>query len=300
MTVLSVERLSVRYGSIAAVEDVTFEVGPGEVVAMVGANGAGKTSTVGALVGVIQSAAGRVRVFGADPWIDRAALSRRWGVMPQTGGLPMGLTVGECARVFADLYGHRSAVAGVLDDCGLAGLTGRRWRSLSGGQQQRLSLAVALLGGSDLLVLDEPTAALDPDGQQRVLDLVAQRSAAGTAVLVTSHRLDEVERLAQRVVVLHGGRLLADTSVAALTRAVLELRIAGVPHDAVPRLSAAVGVAFELDDAGEAVGRVPEGGDATALLRSVLEWCAARGISTTSASVGRRSLADAYRELLRE
>lgn len=299
VSVVSAEDLSVRYGSIHAVSDVTFDVGAGEVVALVGANGAGKTSTIGALVGVLRPSTGRIRVFGADPWIERATLSRRWGVMPQAGGLPMGLTVGECARLFADLYRRGSAVGGVLEQCGLTGVSGRRWRSLSMGQQQRLSLAIALLGGDDLLVLDEPTAALDVEGQQRVLDIIAQRASGGTAALVTSHRLDEVERLADRVIVLHEGRLRADTSVTALTRAVPEVRIEGVPDDRLAELSAAVGVSFAAG-AGEAVGRIPEGGNPHELLRSVLDWCAAKEIIATSASVGRRSLADAYRELLAE
>lgn len=300
MSVVSVEDLCVRYGSVRAVDGLTFTLEAGEIVAVVGANGAGKTSTVNALAGIIRPAAGRVRVFGEDPWRERASLARRWAVMPQTGGLPMGLTVGECVALFAQLYGRAGDVDDALEQCALETLAHRRWRSLSGGQQQRLSLAIALVGGADLLMLDEPTAAMDVEGQERVLDLVTDRATGGAAVLITSHRLEEVERLADRVVVLHEGRLRADASVAGLTRSVAEVRIDGIPFDRVASLNTAVGLSFALEPEGTAVSRLPEGTDPQDALRSVLDWCVAHGIATTAASVGRRSLADAYRELLRE
>ncbi len=300
MSVVAVQDLCVRYGPIDAVEHITFSVGAGEVVAVVGANGAGKTSTVNAIVGILRPASGRVRVFGEDPWTERASVARRWGVMPQVGGLPMGLRVGECVALFAELYRRSGDVEVVLDECALGEIRDRRWRSLSGGQQQRLSLAIALVGGRDLLVLDEPTASMDLDGQQRVVDLVAARAGAGAAVLITSHRFDEVERLADRVVVLHEGRIRADSPISLLTREVPEVRIDGVDVERLASLNSALGLGFAVQLGGSAASRVPDGQNPQSVLRAVLDWCAAEGITISAASAGRRSLADAYRELLSE
>lgn len=300
MSVVAVQDLCIRYGPVDAVEQITFSVEAGEVVAVVGANGAGKTSTVNAIVGILRPASGRVRVFGEDPWTERASVARRWGVMPQIGGLPMGLRVGECVALFAELYRRQADVEAVLGECALHEVRNRRWRSLSGGQQQRLSLAIALVGGRDLLVLDEPTASMDLDGQEAVLDLVSARAGAGAAVLVTSHRFDEVERLADRVVVLHDGRIRADSPISVLTREVPEVRIDGVDAERLVALNAALGLSFAMQPDGSAASRVPSDQNPQSVLRAVLDWCATEGITTSAASAGRRSLADAYRELLSE
>lgn len=300
MSVVAVQDLCIRYGPVDAVEQITFSVEAGEVVAVVGANGAGKTSTVNAIVGILRPASGRVRVFGEDPWTERASVARRWGVMPQIGGLPMGLRVGECVALFAELYRRQADVEAVLGECALHEVRNRRWRSLSGGQQQRLSLAIALVGGRDLLVLDEPTASMDLDGQEAVLDLVSARARARAAVLITSHRFDEVERLADRVVVLHDGRIRADSPISVLTREVPEVRIDGVDAERLVALNAALGLSFARQPDGSAASRVPSDQNPQSVLRAVLDWCATEGITTSAASAGRRSLADAYRELLSE
>ena len=299
--VVEVEDLSVRYGSVVAVRNASFTVGAGETVALIGENGAGKTSSLMALLGAIAPAQGTVRVFGQDPMQQRARLALRWGVMPQTGGLPMGLKAGECVQLFADLYGRSAEARSVVEQCGLAPVANRRWRTLSGGQQQRLSLAVALVAGSDLLVLDEPTAAMDINGQQRVLKLIRQRCDAGCAVLLTTHRMDEVELVADRIVVLHHGEVRADASVVELTSTSPQIRLRGLDRGQLETLNAAVGTQLQLDDASDlAVGAVPEGINPQGALQAVLAWCGQQQISTTEASVGRRSLADAYQEIVAE
>ncbi len=287
-----------HYGSTIAVQEVGFNVNEGETVALVGANGAGKTSTINAVLGVIARWSGSVQVFGVDPLTDRAKIASRWGVMPQSGGLPMGLRTGECVRLFAELYNRGADAAAVLHDCGLAAVSSRRWRNLSGGQQQRLSLAIALVAGSELLVLDEPTAALDVGGQERVLDLLRQRSDRGSAVLFSTHRFDEIEAVADRVVVLHDGTVVCDETVAALTEAAPEIRLRGLSGEQAQVLNTALGTRFEQVTSGEVVAALPVGADAHQQLSTVLQCCESNGMTVTAASVGSRSMADAYRELI--
>ncbi len=298
MPVVEVKDLSVHYGSEIAVEGVNFVVEQGETVALVGANGAGKSSTINALLGVIRPSSGSARVLGADPQTDRARIATRWGVMPQSGGLPMGLRAGECVQLFADLYGRSAEAPNAIADCGLADVTRRRWRNLSGGQQQRLSLAIALVSGSELLVLDEPTAALDVDGQERVVELLRQRSAEGGTVLFSTHRFDEVEQVADRVVVLHNRTVVCDQTVVALTESAPEIRLRGLSPAEAVAINQAIGTAFTPVSSGEIVSALPAGSDAHQQLSAVLQWCESNGIAATAASVGRRSMADAYRELI--
>ncbi|NNF56543.1 MAG: ABC transporter ATP-binding protein [Acidimicrobiales bacterium] len=299
--VVEVVDLSVRYGPIAAVSDASFTVEAGQTVALIGENGAGKTSSLLALLGTIPPAHGTVRVFGQDPMQERARLARRWGVMPQSGGLPMGLKAGECVQLFADLYGRSDEARSVVEQCGLAPVANRRWRTLSGGQQQRLSLAVALVAGPDLLVLDEPTAAMDVNGQQRVLRLIRQRCDDGCAVLLTTHRMDEVELVADRIVVLHHGEVRADESLTELISTSPQIRVRGLDHAQLEKLNAAVGTHLQLVDASDlAVGDVPQGINPQGALQAVLAWCGQHQISATEASVGRRSLADVYQEIVAE
>jgi ABC-2 type transport system ATP-binding protein len=215
--VVDVSHLSVHHGPIRAVTDVSFTVEAGQVVAVLGPNGAGKTTTIETVEGFHRPSSGAVRVFGLDPRTGRHAVTTRWGVMPQQGGLPMGLRAGEVVALFAALAGHRSDPAALLDLVGLADRAGRPWRRLSGGEQQRLSLAAALVGRPELLLLDEPTAALDPQGRRQVMDLIRARADDGAAVLVTTHLLDDVEALCDRVVVLDRGEVAAAGSVAELT-----------------------------------------------------------------------------------
>ncbi|MFW2382062.1 MAG: ABC transporter ATP-binding protein [Acidimicrobiales bacterium] len=300
MPVVEVQDLSVRYGAETAVEEVSFQVDEGETVALVGANGAGKTSTINSLLGLITPSRGSIRVLGSDPHTDRARIAVRWGVMPQTGGLPMGLRTGECVQLFADLYNRSADAAAAIADCGLAAVTDRRWRNLSGGQQQRLSLAIALVGGTDLLVLDEPTAALDVEGQERVIELLRQRSADGGTVLFSTHRFDEVELVADRVIVLHNRSVVCDETVSALTDAAPEIRLRGITAVQANEINQALGLDFAPVSTGEVVSALLADADAHLRLSAVLQWCETKGIVATAASVGSRSMADAYRELIEQ
>uniref|UniRef100_A0A832I1A6 ABC transporter ATP-binding protein n=1 Tax=Eiseniibacteriota bacterium TaxID=2212470 RepID=A0A832I1A6_UNCEI len=236
---IRVEGLVKRYGAVTAVDGLSFEVERGETFALIGPNGAGKTTTLKVLLGLVRPDAGRV-ALGPDalPPADPRA-RRSLGYVPQRAEFPAGRTVAEALRFYAALHGlGPGAVGRALARVGLSGLAARRASELSGGMTQRLSLAQALLGDPELLVLDEPTASLDPEATWEFRSLVEGLRREGATILLCSHLLAEVERVADRVLILAGGRRVGLESLAELrgrqmsaTRLAIELREPG-PHAA--------------------------------------------------------------------
>ncbi|MGY1810486.1 ABC transporter ATP-binding protein [Blastococcus sp. SYSU D00669] len=205
---VEVRDLRRRHRDFEAVRGISFEVGAGEVFALLGVNGAGKTSALEVVEGLAPAAGGSVRVLGADPLRERAAVRPRLGVLLQSSGLPGDLTVGETVRTWARTLTDPQPADEVLDAVGLADRVGVRVRSLSGGERRRLDLALAVLGRPRVLVLDEPTAGLDPESRRAVWALVRRLVAEGTAVLLTTHHLEEAEQLADRIAVMRAGRIV--------------------------------------------------------------------------------------------
>ncbi|KUN91997.1 ABC transporter ATP-binding protein [Streptomyces caeruleatus] len=206
-------------GGFEAVRGISFSVNRGEIFALLGTNGAGKTSTVELLEGLARPAGGRVRVLGHDPYAERAAVRPRTGVMLQEGGFPSELTVAETARMWAGCVSGARPPLEVLELVGLAGKTGVRVKQLSGGERRRLDLALALLGDPEVLFLDEPTTGLDAEGRRDTWELVRRLRDAGTTVLLTTHYLEEAEGLAERLAILHEGRIAAAGTPAEVTAA---------------------------------------------------------------------------------
>ncbi|MFF9152140.1 MULTISPECIES: ABC transporter ATP-binding protein [unclassified Streptomyces] len=204
-------------GGFEAVRGITFSVARGEIFALLGTNGAGKTSTVELLEGLAAPAGGRVRVLGRDPFRERAAVRPRTGVMLQEGGFPSELTVAETARMWAGCTSGARPEAEALDLVGLAGRRSVRVKQLSGGERRRLDLALALLGDPEVLFLDEPTTGLDAEGRRATWELVRTLRAAGTTVLLTTHYLEEAEGLADRLAILHEGRIAVSGTPAEVT-----------------------------------------------------------------------------------
>ncbi|MER6263035.1 ABC transporter ATP-binding protein [Streptomyces sp900105245] len=204
-------------GGFEAVRGITFSVARGEIFALLGTNGAGKTSTVELLEGLAAPAGGRVRVLGRDPFRERAAVRPRTGVMLQEGGFPSELTVAETARMWARCTSGARPEAEALDLVGLAGRRSVRVKQLSGGERRRLDLALALLGDPEVLFLDEPTTGLDAEGRRATWELVRTLRAAGTTVLLTTHYLEEAEGLADRLAILHEGRIAVSGTPAEVT-----------------------------------------------------------------------------------
>lgn len=192
---------------------MTFSVGRGELFALLGTNGAGKTSTLELLEGLAPPASGQVSVLGHDPYRDRAAIRPRIGVMLQEGGFPSELTVRETLRMWAGCTSGARPVGEALDIVGLTRRGGVRVKQLSGGERRRLDLALALLGRPEVLFLDEPTTGLDAEGRRGTWDLVRELRDSGTTVLLTTHYLEEAEDLADRLAILHEGRIAAGGTV---------------------------------------------------------------------------------------
>jgi ABC-2 type transport system ATP-binding protein len=209
-----------RYGGgFEAVRGVSFAVARGELFALLGTNGAGKTSTVELLEGLARPSDGAVRVLGHDPYAERSRVRPRIGVMLQEGGFPSDLTVAETARMWA---GCVSGARPERESLGLVGLADRsdvRVKQLSGGERRRLDLALALLGRPEVLFLDEPTTGLDAEGRRDTWELVRELRADGTTVLLTTHYLEEAEALADRLAILHQGRIVASGTPTEVTGA---------------------------------------------------------------------------------
>ncbi len=206
--------VSRRFGDTVALDAVDFQIARGEVVALLGPNGAGKTTLVRILLGLIRAERGSATLWGLPP--HAPAARRRVGAMLQVGRVADVLTVREHIRLFASYYGTPQPIDDVIADAGVREFANRRVGELSGGQRQRALFALALAGRPDLLVLDEPTAGLDLEARRQFWLTVRRLIGRGVAVLLTTHHLEEAERVSDRVVILRHGRIVADGSSRAL------------------------------------------------------------------------------------
>jgi ABC-2 type transport system ATP-binding protein len=201
-------RVTKRYGPVTALDGVDVELRAGETLALLGPNGAGKTTAIRALLGIVAPDEGTATLFGRSP---RAAKNRvRIGAMLQVAGVPATLTVAEHVRLFATYYPHPLPLAETLEIAGLRGLEKRLYGELSGGQKQRVAFALAICGDPDALILDEPTSALDVEARLGLWSQIRAYVARGRSVLLTTHDLAEADALAGRIVVLLGGRVVAE------------------------------------------------------------------------------------------
>ena len=207
--VVEVRDLRKNYGEVQAVRGISFEIRKGEVFGLLGPNGAGKTTTIEILEGLRKSDSGAVTVCGFDPGRESTLLKQRIGAQLQSTVLPDKIQVEEALRLFASLYERTLAVSGLLDRFGLTEKRKAYFESLSGGQKQRLALALALVNDPELVLLDEPTAGLDATVRRDIYALIEQLRAERRTVLLTTHYIEEAERLANRVAILDQGRVIA-------------------------------------------------------------------------------------------
>ena len=216
---ISVQDVRKSYGDLRAVDGVTFEVGHGEFFGILGPNGAGKTTTLEIIEGLREPDGGEVSVLGLRPWPRNPALLPRIGVQLQATSFFERLTAREQLRTFADLYRVPARRADeMLEVVGLTSVAATRTEKLSGGQAQRLSIACALVHRPDVLFLDEPTGALDPQARRNLWDLLRAIAAEGHTIVLTTHHMDEAETLCQRVAIMDHGKILQIGAPAALVR----------------------------------------------------------------------------------
>jgi ABC-2 type transport system ATP-binding protein len=287
-----------RYGDKTAVDGLTLTAADGEVTAILGPNGAGKTTTIEICEGYRRADGGAVRVLGLDPDADGASLRPRVGVMLQSGGIPPSVPAAEYLALLSRFHAHSLDPGELLEIVGLTGSARTPYKRLSGGQQQRLSLAAALIGRPELVFLDEPTAGMDPQARHGTWDLVAELRSAGVSVILTTHFMEEAERLADRVVIIDRGRVVADAAPAELTGTAGQLRFRAEPGLDTDSLLAALpsGTAAKESPAGhyliEAAGTVEPG-----MVAAVTAWCAERGVLPSSLRIESRTLEDVFLEL---
>ena len=292
--VITVTGLRKTFGATVAVDDVSLTVGRGEILGILGPNGAGKTTTVECLAGLQTPDAGSVQVLGLDPRRDVEAVRQVLGIQLQESRLPAKIRVEEALRLYASFYADPADVEELIALLGLGQKRRTAFDDLSGGQQQRLSIALALVGRPQVVVLDELTTGLDPRGRRETWALVERVRDSGVTVLLVTHFMDEAEHLCDRIVVIDSGRVVAEGTPAQLRAAgaepSLRLRLpAGAPEGtadvlrALPEVSAVVGDDGELHVRGD-----------HRVLPAVVAALDARGVVPTELTTLTRSLEDVF------
>ena len=295
MSVISVRDLRKSYGEIRAVDGLSFDVAEGEVYALLGENGAGKSTTVEILEGHRTRSSGDVSVLGQDPGRAGRDFRDRIGIVLQTSGVEHELGVREAVSFYGSCFRSRRPVDEVIELVGLSAQRDQRVGHLSGGQRRRLDLALGIVGKPQLLFLDEPTTGFDPAARRQAWELIQALCSEGTTVLLTTHYLDEAEHLAARVGVLAAGRLVAEGTPDEL--------IGGsgstvVRFDLPPGATAGDLGAVLPANAGAAAGRVEFTTETpTAAVHAVTGWAVERGLELTGLVVTRPSLEDVYLQL---
>jgi len=304
---IAIRGLVKRYAGRAVVAGLSFDVRRGEIFGLLGPNGAGKTTTVEVIEGYRRADAGDVRVLGLDPARDGAGLRSRVGLMLQSGGIYPQVRPIEILRLFASFYAAPHDPDELLDLVGLRHAAGTRFKVLSGGEKQRLGLALALVGRPELVVLDEPTAGMDPAAKVDTRRLIGELRAAGVTVVLTTHDLADVERLADRVAVIDRGRLVALASPTELTAAAvprfrfrLEVPLSDADRRELGGRLSDSAPDTDLVDEGEGRYRLDGVSPAPGLVSRLATWCESRQLLVLEVTTGSGTLEERYLELLSE
>ncbi len=296
-----VDGLVMRYGDKVAVDGLSLEVGAATITAVLGPNGAGKTTTLETCEGYRRPQAGSVRVLGLDPVRERRRLLPRIGVMLQSGGAWGGVRAMEMLQHIARLHAHPLDVDMLAQRLGLGDCGRTPYRRLSGGQQQRLGLAMAVVGRPEIVFVDEPTAGMDPQARRDTWQLLEELRSDGVTVVLTTHYMDEAERLADRIHIIDRGRLIASGSPLELTRggAAATIRLVVTrpfPPGAPESLRRTLGEQTEVTQLDEVSLLVTGPADATTLAK-VSRWCEDSGVLPESLTLGQRNLEDVFLQL---
>ncbi|TQN27732.1 ABC-2 type transport system ATP-binding protein [Haloactinospora alba] len=300
-TAVSVRELRQNFGTVQAVRDVSFDVARGEVFALLGTNGAGKTTTVETLEGFRRPSGGQVRVFGANPYGQPARLRGRTNAVLQNSGVFPELTVAETVDLARDLCDDPRPRGRTLEMVGLTDRASAQVRSLSGGEKRRLDLALAVLTRPEALFLDEPTTGMDPEGRRDLWDLVSGLREENVAVLLTTHYLEEAERLADRLAIMHHGAIREEGRLADVLstwgdrigfRMPDHLRLADLPE--LPGAEAEVDVRGGEPWARYTVTGEDGDGRAHRAMAALLEWADRTGTTLGRLELRTASLEDVF------
>ncbi|HEU5449263.1 MAG TPA: ABC transporter ATP-binding protein [Acidimicrobiia bacterium] len=297
-----VDRLTKAYDGQPAVDGLSFTVERGEVFGLLGPNGAGKTTTVETLEGYRKPDDGTVRVLDLDPVGDRRRLVPRIGVMLQEGGLYPGIRPLEALRLFAAYYEHHESPDALLDLVGLRPMAGKLVRRLSGGQKQRLSLALALIGRPEVVFLDEPTAGMDPHARLTTWEVITGLKERGATVILTTHAMDEAERLCDRVAIIDGGGLVALGTPGDLTRSAGggETIFTAAPGLDTAALAAALLLAPAAVVETKPGEYVVHADSSPELVAALTAWLRDQGVALGDLRAGRRSLEEVFLQVTSE
>ncbi|WP_028059719.1 ABC transporter ATP-binding protein [Candidatus Solirubrobacter pratensis] len=289
---IDVRGLRMTYGDVEAVRGVDLQVATGEVVALLGPNGAGKTTTVEILEGFRTRTGGEVTVLGADPGDPPKGWRERVGIVLQEPVVEPQLTVRECLAQYAGYYARPRPVEEVMELVGLSDLGDRRCGALSGGQQRRIDVGLALVGDPELIFLDEPTTGFDPSARRAAWQMIAGLRDLGTTIVLTTHYMDEAERLADRIVVLARGLVVAEGTPGSLGGRDREAAVIAFTSPSGTPLPARFGAA-ERD--GRAVIRAER---PLPVLRALADWAEESGAELGDLEVRRPTLEDVYLQLV--
>lgn len=299
MPAIEIQDLTVRYGDLVAVDAVSLTADAGSTVAFLGPNGAGKTTLIETLEGYRRPDAGTARVLGLDPFAQHDQLVGHIGVMLQNGGIQTGIRPTEALQLYAALADDPLDPEELLDRVGLGARARTTWRNLSGGEQRRLSLALALVSRPDVVFLDEPTAGVDAAGRKLIHEIIGELRAGGACVLVTTHDLGDAERLADQVVIIDHGRVVAHDTPDALRRDISgdEIRFGAPPDLDVAAASLGLDAPVTVVSSGEyRVAMAPTPANVAALT----QWLAANDIALADLQAGRQTLEDVFDRLTSE
>ena len=297
MAAVEVDGLTVRYGDVVAVRDVSFTAATGEITAVLGPNGAGKTSTIEVCEGYRRASSGTARVLGLDPATQQRLLSERMGVMLQEGGVYPSARVLDTVRHYSAVYGKGANAAELVAAVGLADRSLATWRRLSGGEKQRLSLALAMASMPEVAFLDEPTAGVDVNGRDTIRGIVRALADGGCAVVLATHELDEAERLADKVVIFDHGSVIADGTLAELRKGYDEIRFRSAPNLDTVALATSIGMVASQVGHDEYVIDAPPH---PKLMAQLATWLAEQGHPLTDMRAGAQRLEDVFRRLTAE
>ncbi|MEX0767018.1 MAG: ABC transporter ATP-binding protein [Microthrixaceae bacterium] len=290
------EKLSICYGQTVAVDEVSFEANSGQITVLLGPNGAGKTSTIEHLEGYRPASSGSSSVLGLDPIRDHQQLTSSVGIMLQQGGIPTAIRPKELLKQYAGFFPHSLDPEDLLQRVGLAKRSKTPYRRLSGGEQQRLSLALALIGQPQVVFLDEPTAGVDLEGRDLIRSLLVELRSEGVCVLITTHDLAEAERLADKVVIIDHGRVVASGTPAELMASSSSdhLLFGATPNLDCEALGQTLGAKVVEITHGEYRVDSPPSPE---LVASVTSWLAEQNVQLTDLRAERQRLDDVFRRL---